>query len=142
MSFVLGPALVALASVLAHPAEDQAGRTHSLPGLYAVVTELGIAYAPRLITVLGPTERAVPPVRLAEAMAVATSALVGGQTLPVAVTGSLTGIHGPIVAVAVASTAAALTMAIALTARPTTHAAEAGHAAHTRVDDVPARTRS
>lgn len=117
-------------------------RTHSLPGLYAVVTVLGIAYAPHLITVFGLTERAVPPARLAEAMAAATSALVGGQALAVAVTGRLTDAYGPVAAFAVASTAAALTLVIALTARPTTHAAGAGHAARTRVDDVPARTRS
>jgi MFS family permease len=60
--------------------------TESLWGLYAVVTVLGVAYAPHLITVFGLTERAVPPARLAEAMAVATSAIVGGQALAVAFT--------------------------------------------------------
>ncbi|MEU8691655.1 MFS transporter [Streptomyces sp. NPDC048665] len=117
-------------------------RTDSLPGLYAVVTVLGVAYAPHLITVFGLTERAVPPARLAEAMAVATSALVGGQALSVAVTGRLTDAYGPVAAFAVASTSAALTLVIALTARPTTHAGRAGHAAHARVDDVPACTSS
>ncbi|MFJ5029220.1 MFS transporter [Streptomyces sp. NPDC088560] len=117
-------------------------RTDSLPGLYAVVTVLGTAYAPHLITVFGLTERAVPPARLAEAMAVATSALVGGQALSVAVTGRLTDAYGPVAAFAVASTSAALTLVIALTARPTTHAGRAGHAAHAHVDDVPARTSS
>ncbi|WP_067047488.1 hypothetical protein A6P39_011385 [Streptomyces sp. FXJ1.172] len=90
----------------------------------------------------GLTERAVPPTRLAEAMAVATSALVGGQALSVAVTGRLTESYGPRAAFAVVSTAAALTFVIALTARTTTHAARAGHAPHARVPDDPARTAS
>ncbi|MFF4252475.1 MFS transporter [Streptomyces sp. NPDC001663] len=90
----------------------------SMVGLYAVVTLLGVAYAPHLITVFGLTERAVPPGRLAEAMAVATSAIVGGQALAVAVTGRLAESHGPAAAFGVASLAAALASAIALTARP------------------------
>ncbi|MEU6253689.1 MFS transporter [Streptomyces sp. NPDC047043] len=92
--------------------------THSMVGLYAVVTVLGVAYAPHLITVFGLTERAVPPTRLAEAMAVATSAIVGGQALAVAVTGRLAESHGPAAAFAAASLAAALACAIALIARP------------------------
>ncbi|WBO63102.1 MFS transporter [Streptomyces camelliae] len=112
-------------------------RTHGLAGLYAVVTVLGVAYAPHLITVFGLTERAVPPARLAEAMAFATSALVGGQALSVAVTGRLTDSYGPRAAFAVASTAAALTFVIALTARPTAHSGRAAPAPHARVDDDP-----
>ncbi|QHA07474.1 MFS transporter [Streptomyces broussonetiae] len=117
-------------------------RITSLPGLYAVVTVLGVAYAPHLITVFALTERAVPPARLAEAMALATSALVGGQALSVAVTGRLTEAYGPTAAFAVASTAAALTFVIALTARPTVHSGRAGHDPHARVKDEPARTTS
>ncbi|WP_225095783.1 MFS transporter [Streptomyces sp. CoH27] len=117
-------------------------RTHGLAGLYAVVTVLGVAYAPHLITVFGLTERAVPPARLAEAMAFATSALVGGQALSVAVTGRLTDSYGPRAAFAVASTAAALTFVIALAARPTAHCGRIAPAPHARVDDEPARTTS
>jgi hypothetical protein len=51
-------------------------------------------------------------------MAFATSAIVGGQALAVAVTGRLAESYGPAAAFAVGSTAAALTCAIALTARP------------------------
>ncbi|KOV69288.1 MFS transporter [Streptomyces sp. MMG1121] len=115
-------------------------RTQSLAGLYAVVTVLGVAYAPHLITVFGLIERAVPPTRLAEAMAVATSALVGGQALSVAVTGRLTDAYGPRAAFAVASTAAALTFVIALTARPTTYSGRAKNASRARVQDERART--
>ncbi|MYR63132.1 MFS transporter, partial [Streptomyces sp. SID625] len=57
--------------------------THGLAALYAVVTVLGVAYAPHLITVFALTERAVPPARLAEAMAYATSAIVAGQAVAV-----------------------------------------------------------
>ncbi|MFJ4364930.1 MFS transporter [Streptomyces chartreusis] len=92
--------------------------TDTLPALYATVTVLGVAYAPHLITVFGLTERVVPPARLAEAMALATSALVGGQALAVAVTGRLAESHGPAAAFGAASLAAALACLIALTARP------------------------
>ncbi|WP_406174653.1 MFS transporter [Streptomyces sp. NBC_00996] len=95
--------------------------TESLWGLYAVVTVLGVAYAPHLITVFGLTGRAVPPERLVEAMAVATSAIVGGQALAVAVTGRVAESYGPTAAFAVGSAVAALACAIALTARPTTY---------------------
>ncbi|MFH8770358.1 MFS transporter [Streptomyces sp. NPDC017958] len=93
-------------------------RTDGMTGLYAVVTVLGIAYAPHLMTVFGITERTVPPARLSEAMAFATSALVGGQALAVAATGRLAETYGPSAAFAAASTAAALAFAIALTACP------------------------
>ncbi|WP_369252679.1 MFS transporter [Streptomyces sp. R41] len=106
--------------------------TESLWGLYAVVTVLGVAYAPHLITVFGLTERAVPPARLAEAMAVATSAIVGGQALAVAVTGRLAESYGPTAAFAVGSAVAALACAIALTARPTTYT-ETENDPHARV---------
>ncbi|QKZ17920.1 MFS transporter [Streptomyces chartreusis] len=92
--------------------------TDTLPALYATVTVLGVAYAPHLITVFGLTERVVPPARLAEAMALATSALVGGQALAVAVTGRLAESHGPAAAFGAASLAAAFACLIALTARP------------------------
>ncbi|WP_405868164.1 MFS transporter [Streptomyces sp. NBC_00005] len=95
--------------------------THSLGGLYAVVTVLGVAYAPHLITVFGLTERAVPPARLAEAMAFATSAIVGGQALAVAVTGRLAETYGPTAAFVAASVVAALACVIALTARPASY---------------------
>jgi MFS family permease len=88
-----------------------------LPVLYATVTVLGVAYAPHLITVFGLTERVVPPARLAEAMAAATSALVGGQALALAATGRLAESYGPAAAFGVASLAAAFACVIALTAR-------------------------
>jgi MFS family permease len=106
--------------------------TQNLWGLYAVVTVLGVAYAPHLITVFGLTERAVPPARLAESMAFATSAIVGGQALAVAVSGRLAESYGPTAAFAVGSSAAALACAIALTARPTTYT-EPGKTLHARV---------
>lgn len=107
-------------------------RADSLWSLYAVVTVLGVAYAPHLITVFGLTERAVPPARLAEAMAFATSAIVGGQALAVAVTGRLAEAYGPGAAFAVGSAVAALACAIALTARPTTYT-ETEKTLHARV---------
>ncbi|MFE0253840.1 MFS transporter [Streptomyces sp. NPDC059010] len=110
--------------------------TDSLPALYATVTVLGIAYAPHLITVFGLTERVVPPARLAEAMAFATSALVGGQALAVAVTGRLAESYGPAAAFAAASLVAALACAIALTARPASYTARAAETdLHARVPD-------
>lgn len=110
--------------------------TDSLPALYATVTVLGIAYAPHLITVFGLTERVVPPARLSEAMAFATSALVGGQALAIAVTGRLAESHGPQAAFAVASLAAALACAIALTARPASYTGRTAESdLHARVPD-------
>ncbi|MGW1614379.1 MFS transporter [Streptomyces sp. NPDC002285] len=95
--------------------------TEGLPALYATVTVLGVAYAPHLITVFGLTERVVPPARLSEAMAFATSALVGGQALALAVTGRLAESYGPVTAFGAASLAAALACAIALTVRPASY---------------------
>lgn len=107
--------------------------TESLTALYAAVTVLGVAYAPHLITVFGLTERAVPQTRLAEAMAFATSALVGGQALAIAGTGRLAESYGPAAAFGTASVAAALACAIALTARPTPYAKDTGSTLHARV---------
>lgn len=110
--------------------------TEGLGALYAAVTVLGVAYAPHLITVFALTERAVPPARLAEAMAFATSALVGGQALAIAGTGRLAESYGPVAAFGTASLAAALAGAIALTARPTSYARTteaAGRPRHARV---------
>ncbi|MFF7370564.1 hypothetical protein [Streptomyces tricolor] len=107
--------------------------TTGLPGLYAVVTVLGVAYAPHLITVFGLLERAVAPSRLAEAMGLATSALVGGQALAVAGTGRLAESHGPWTAFTAASTAAGLAFVLALTVRPTTYASGPENALHARV---------
>ncbi|MFJ5971229.1 MFS transporter [Streptomyces sp. NPDC093060] len=130
MSAVAGLAMAAVPARLGLPARWRLAtgaalvlslpllRTDGMTGLYAVVTVLGIAYAPHLITVFGITERTVPPARLSEAMAFATSALVGGQALAVAATGRLAETYGPSAAFAAASTAAALAFAIALTACP------------------------
>ncbi|MFJ2239544.1 hypothetical protein [Streptomyces sp. NPDC087859] len=107
--------------------------TDGLVALYAVVTVLGVAYAPHLITVFGLIERAVPPARLAEAMAFATSALVGGQALAIAGTGRLAESYGPAAAFGAASAAAALACAIALTARPTPYVRDTGSTLHARV---------
>ncbi|MEU5086246.1 MFS transporter [Streptomyces sp. NPDC021356] len=107
--------------------------THTLTGLYAVVTVLGVAYAPHLVTVFGLTERVVPPSRLAEAMAYATSAIVAGQALAVAVCGRLADARGPGAAFAVASTAAGLAAVLALTARPAADAGDLASTPHARV---------
>jgi hypothetical protein len=111
-------------------------RTESLPALYAAVTVLGVAYAPHLITVFALTERVVPPGRLAEAMAFATSAIVGGQALAVAVTGRLAEAYGPAAAFGVASATAALACVVALTARPASYTGRTtASTLHARVDD-------
>ncbi|WP_037858608.1 MFS transporter [Streptomyces sp. NRRL S-340] len=107
--------------------------THTLTGLYVVVTVLGVAYAPHLVTVFGLTERVVPPARLAEAMACATSAIVAGQALAVAVCGRLADARGPGAAFAVASTAAGLAAVLALTARPAVRGEDRAGAARARV---------
>ncbi|MFE6176423.1 MFS transporter [Streptomyces sp. NPDC056464] len=112
--------------------------TDGLPALYATVTVLGVAYAPHLITVFGLTERVVPPARLAEAMAVAASALVGGQALAVAGTGRLAESYGPAAAFGAASLAAALACLIALTARPESYTGRAAEShRHARVPEQP-----
>ncbi|GHI02438.1 hypothetical protein AQI88_13900 [Streptomyces cellostaticus] len=152
MSAVAGLAMAAVPARLGLPARWRLAtgaafalslpllRTDGLPGLYSVVTVLGTAYAPHLVTVFGLTERTVPPSRLSEAMACATSALVGGQAFAVAVTGRLAESYGPSAAFAAASTAAALACAIALTARPTTYAGQPEDALHARACDEQART--
>ncbi|NUR39540.1 MAG: MFS transporter [Streptomyces sp.] len=107
--------------------------TDGLGALYAAVTVLGVAYAPHLITVFGLTERTVPPPRLAESMASATSALVAGQALALAGTGRLAETYGPVAAFGTASLAAALACATALTARPTPYEPESPRSGHARV---------
>ncbi|WP_412076367.1 MFS transporter [Streptomyces xanthophaeus] len=91
--------------------------TETLWPLYAVVTVLGAAYAPHLITAFALTERAVEPARLAESMAFAASSLVAGQALALAVSGRLAERYGPAGAFAVAVGAAALCLALALATR-------------------------
>ncbi|WP_395576794.1 MFS transporter [Streptomyces sp. BK79] len=104
--------------------------TDSLAGLYVVVTVLGTAYAPHLITVSALTERVVPRARLAEAMAFATSAVVGGQALAVVVTGRLAESHGPAAAFGVACAAAGTACVLALVARPAPRTARHAEAPH------------
>ncbi|MFD8953485.1 MFS transporter [Streptomyces xanthophaeus] len=97
--------------------------TASLWPLYAVVTVLGAAYAPHLITAFALTERAVEPARLAESMAFAASSLVAGQAIALAVSGRLAEWYGPAGAFAVAVGAAALSLTLALVTRvPATRA--------------------
>ncbi|GAA3375396.1 MFS transporter [Streptomyces racemochromogenes] len=91
--------------------------TQTLWPLYLVVTVLGAAYAPHLITAFALTERVVEPARLAEAMAFAASSLVAGQAAALAVSGRLAESYGPAGAFAVAVGAAALCLAIALVTR-------------------------
>ncbi|MFD9575211.1 MFS transporter [Streptomyces sp. NPDC059982] len=91
--------------------------TETLWPLYAVVTVLGAAYAPHLITAFALTERVVEPARLAEAMAFAASSLVAGQAVALAVSGRLAEAYGPAGAFAVAVGAAALSLTLALVTR-------------------------
>ncbi|MEV6579665.1 MFS transporter [Streptomyces sp. NPDC051582] len=91
--------------------------TDALWPLYAVVTVLGAAYAPHLITAFALTERVVEPARLAESMAFAASSLVAGQAAALAASGRLAERYGPAGAFAVAVGAAALSLALALLTR-------------------------
>ncbi|MFB7463226.1 MFS transporter [Streptomyces sp. NPDC056224] len=91
--------------------------TDALWPLYAVVTVLGAAYAPHLITAFALTERVVEPARLAEAMAFAASSLVAGQAVALAVSGRLAEWYGPAGAFSVAVGAAALALSLALVTR-------------------------
>ncbi|MEU3772802.1 MFS transporter [Streptomyces sp. NPDC032472] len=91
--------------------------THTLAPLYAVVTVLGAAYAPHLITAFALTERAVAPARLAEAMAFAASSLVAGQAAALAASGRLAEAYGAAGAFAVAVGAAASALLLALVTR-------------------------
>ncbi|MCY0934066.1 MFS transporter [Streptomyces sp. H34-S4] len=91
--------------------------TDTLWPLYVVVTVLGAAYAPHLITAFAITERAVTPSRLAESMAFAASSLVAGQAASLAVAGRLAEWYGPAAAFAVAVGAAALCLVLALVTR-------------------------
>lgn len=88
--------------------------TDGLWPLYAVVTVLGAAYAPHLITAFALTERAVEPARLSTAMAFAASCLVAGQATALVVCGRLAEAYGPAGAFAVAVGAAALCLLLAL----------------------------
>ncbi|MEU9299613.1 MFS transporter [Streptomyces sp. NPDC048269] len=91
--------------------------TGALWPLYAVVTVLGAAYAPHLITAFALTERVVEPARLAESMALAASSLVAGQALALAVSGRLAEWYGPAGAFSVAVGAAGLALTLALVTR-------------------------
>ncbi|WP_424211233.1 MFS transporter [Streptomyces sp. BI20] len=90
---------------------------NELWSLYAVVTVLGAAYAPHLITAFALTERVVAPARLGEAMAFAASSLVAGQAVALAVSGRLAEAYGPAGAFAVAVGAAGLALLLALVTR-------------------------
>ncbi|MFJ3170990.1 MFS transporter [Streptomyces roseus] len=100
--------------------------THTLWPLYAVVTVLGAAYAPHLITAFALTERAVEPARLAEAMAYAASSLVAGQAAALAAAGRLAEWYGPAGAFGVAVGAAASALVLALVAGVPTARAHPG----------------
>ncbi|MER5415923.1 MFS transporter [Streptomyces virginiae] len=104
--------------------------TDSLWPLYAVVTVLGAAYAPHLITAFALTERAVEPARLSTAMAFAASCLVAGQATALVVCGRLAEAYGPAGAFAVAVGAAALCLLLALV---TTEPAARTHPTEARV---------
>ncbi|MGW0749074.1 MFS transporter [Streptomyces sp. NPDC002587] len=91
--------------------------TDTLWPLYGVVTVLGAAYAPHLITAFALTERVVEPARLAEAMAFAASSPVAGQAVALAVSGRLAESYGPAGAFSVAVGAAALALSLALVTR-------------------------
>ncbi|MDX3534900.1 MFS transporter [Streptomyces sp. MB09-01] len=91
--------------------------TDGLWPLYAVVTVLGAAYAPHLITAFALTERAVEPARLSTSMAFAASCLVAGQATALVVCGRLAEWYGPAGAFAVAVGAAALCLTLALVTR-------------------------
>ncbi|MCX5193686.1 MFS transporter [Streptomyces sp. NBC_00249] len=91
--------------------------TDSLLPLYAVVTVLGAACAPHLITAFALTERSVEPARLAESMAFAASSLVAGQAVALAVSGRLAERYGPAGAFAVVTVAAAMCLCLALFTR-------------------------
>ncbi|MEU8772545.1 MFS transporter [Streptomyces sp. NPDC048606] len=91
--------------------------TDSLLPLYAVVTVLGAACAPHLITAFALTERSVEPARLAESMAFAASSLVAGQAVSLALAGRLAERYGPAGAFAVVTAAAALCLCLALFTR-------------------------
>ncbi|MEU6868510.1 MFS transporter [Streptomyces sp. NPDC046876] len=91
--------------------------THTLAPLYAVVTVLGAAYAPHLITAFALTERAVEPARLAEATAFAASSLVAGQATALAASGRFAEAYGPAGAFALAVGAAASALLLALVTR-------------------------
>ncbi|MCY0950231.1 MFS transporter [Streptomyces sp. H27-S2] len=91
--------------------------TDSLWPLYAVVTVLGAAYAPHLITAFALIERAVEPDRLSASMAFAASCLVAGQATALFACGRLAEWYGPAGAFAVAVGAAALCLILALVTR-------------------------
>ncbi|MFD8890172.1 MFS transporter [Streptomyces sp. NPDC059558] len=91
--------------------------TDGLWPLYAVVTVLGAAYAPHLITAFALTERAVEPARLSTSMAFAASCLVAGQATALVLCGRLAEAYGPAGAFAVAVGAAALCLLLALVTR-------------------------
>ncbi|MER6519288.1 MFS transporter [Streptomyces sp. NPDC001553] len=91
--------------------------TDGLLPLYAVVTVLGAACAPHLITAFALTERHVEPARLAEAMAFAASSLVAGQALALGISGQLAEWYGPAGPFALAVGAAALCLVLALATR-------------------------
>ncbi|WP_404955057.1 MFS transporter [Streptomyces sp. 147326] len=91
--------------------------TDGLWPLYAVVTVLGAAYAPHLITAFALTERAVEPARLSTSMAFAASCLVAGQAAALVACGRLAERYGPTGAFAVAVGAAALCLTLALVTR-------------------------
>lgn len=116
--------------------------TDTLGPLYAVVTVLGAAFAPHLITAFALTERSVEPSRLAESTAFAASSLVAGQAAALALSGRLAEWYGPSGAFAVCVAAAALCLLLALTTRvPAARTAPAlppGRAAAGRPADRPA----
>ncbi|MFH9798441.1 MFS transporter [Streptomyces virginiae] len=111
--------------------------TDGLWPLYAVVTVLGAAYAPHLITAFALTERAVEPARLATAMAFAASSLVAGQAAALVVSGRLAERYGPGGAFTVAVGAAALCLTLALVTRVPAARTPAAQGAEPALPPVP-----
>ncbi|MFJ9776766.1 MFS transporter [Kitasatospora sp. NPDC101157] len=91
----------------------------TVAGATAAVAAIGLAVAPTLIAVFALAGRITPPERMGGAMTLLGSGLIAGQGLAVTAAGPLAGARGHTAAFALACTAGALALLLALTlARP------------------------
>ncbi|MEU3228935.1 MFS transporter [Nocardiopsis alba] len=67
---------------------------HGPVGLAVTIFVLGIAIGPHIVSLFGLIERAAPPSRLSQSMAIVLSCLILGQALGSMIAGSLADLHG------------------------------------------------
>ena len=85
---------------------------HGPATLAVTIFVLGIAIGPHIVSLFGLIERAAPPSRLSQSMAIVLSSLILGQALGSMISGSLADAYGHHGAFALATTGGAISLAV------------------------------